>query len=166
LVVIAIIGILASIVMVSLTTAKAKGRDAKRVSDLRSIQLALELYYNDNAKFPLNIYAASNSLSPNYLAVVPTDPLNSGACSSTASGTSGAGCYSYSASNGTNNQNCGINTPPVHYHLGITLEDSSNIALTQDVDEPTNTFNGATITNCLNSNPDFSGADPVYDLTN
>ena len=48
LVVIAIIGILASIVMVGLGGAKQKSRDSKRVADIKNIQLALSLYYNDN----------------------------------------------------------------------------------------------------------------------
>jgi prepilin-type N-terminal cleavage/methylation domain-containing protein len=46
LVVIAIIGILSSVVLASLNSARAKGRDARRMSDLHNIQLALELYYD------------------------------------------------------------------------------------------------------------------------
>lgn len=46
LVVIAIIGLLSSIVFASLNSARAKGRDTKRMSDLHNIRLALELYYN------------------------------------------------------------------------------------------------------------------------
>ena len=40
LVVISIIGILATIVLASLSTSRAKGRDARRVADMKSIQLA------------------------------------------------------------------------------------------------------------------------------
>ena len=47
LVVIAIIGMLSSVVLASLNSARAKGRDAKRLADLRAIATALELYYND-----------------------------------------------------------------------------------------------------------------------
>ena len=44
LVVIAIIGILASVVLASLNSARKKSRDARRVADIKQIQLALELY--------------------------------------------------------------------------------------------------------------------------
>ncbi len=46
LVVIAIIGILASIVLVSINSTRIKARDARRMSDLRNVQLALEMYYD------------------------------------------------------------------------------------------------------------------------
>lgn len=46
LVVIAIIGVLASVVLASVNTARAKARDARRKSDLRTIRLALEFYYD------------------------------------------------------------------------------------------------------------------------
>ncbi|OGE96372.1 MAG: hypothetical protein A3A83_01355, partial [Candidatus Doudnabacteria bacterium RIFCSPLOWO2_01_FULL_48_57] len=52
LVVIAIIGILAAVVLVSLNSARAKSRDAKRLSDVRQIQTALELFFNDNNRYP------------------------------------------------------------------------------------------------------------------
>jgi prepilin-type N-terminal cleavage/methylation domain-containing protein len=51
LVVIAVIGFLASIVLVSLSPARAKARDARRVSDLHNIQLALEMYYDSNGTY-------------------------------------------------------------------------------------------------------------------
>jgi type II secretion system protein G len=52
LVVIAIIGVLATIVLVSLNTARSKARDTRRVSDMRQIALALEMYYDDNNAYP------------------------------------------------------------------------------------------------------------------
>jgi len=45
LVVIAIIGILSSIVLSSINLARAKGRDARRRTDLRQLEIALELNY-------------------------------------------------------------------------------------------------------------------------
>jgi prepilin-type N-terminal cleavage/methylation domain-containing protein len=46
LVVVSIIGLLATIVMVSLNSARVKARDVKRKADLGAIQIALELYYD------------------------------------------------------------------------------------------------------------------------
>lgn len=48
LVVIAIIGILATLLLLQLNQARAKGRDAKRVSDVGQLRTAVELFYNDN----------------------------------------------------------------------------------------------------------------------
>lgn len=52
LVVVAIIGILSSVVLASLNTARAKARDAKRLSDMRQMQIALELYYDSFGRYP------------------------------------------------------------------------------------------------------------------
>lgn len=52
LVVIAIIGILAAVVLVSLNSARSKSRDARRLADIRQIQTAMELFYNDNSGYP------------------------------------------------------------------------------------------------------------------
>lgn len=52
LVVIAIIGLLASVVMVSLDSARGKGRDARRISDLRQMQIAVEMHYNNYGEYP------------------------------------------------------------------------------------------------------------------
>lgn len=52
LVVIAIIGLLANMVVVSLNNARKKSRDAKRVSDIKQIQTALELYFDENDGYP------------------------------------------------------------------------------------------------------------------
>ena len=51
-VVVAIIGILSSIIVLSLTGAKGKARDARRVSDLGQLQLALELYFDRCNMYP------------------------------------------------------------------------------------------------------------------
>ena len=52
LVVIAIIGILSTIVLVSVNDARIKARDARRVSELRSIATALEVYYDKYGEYP------------------------------------------------------------------------------------------------------------------
>jgi len=52
LIVVAIIAILASVVLVGLGPTQQQGRDARRLSDLREAQTALELYYNKNGVYP------------------------------------------------------------------------------------------------------------------
>jgi len=52
LVVIAIIGILSSVVLASLNTARQKSRDVARISDMRQIQLAFELYFDSCGQYP------------------------------------------------------------------------------------------------------------------
>ena len=47
LVVIAIIGLLSTLAVVALNSARAKARDAKRVADIKQVQTALELFFND-----------------------------------------------------------------------------------------------------------------------
>jgi type II secretion system protein G len=95
LVVIAIIGILASIVLVGLSSARAKARDAKRISDLKEVEKALALYYADKGYYPSNTVNASpyctsaptassgtrsgwddlqDALVPQYMNTLPDDP--------------------------------------------------------------------------------------------
>ena len=93
LVVIAIIGLLSTLAVVALSSAREKARDSKRLSDLKQVQTALELYYTDNNAYPagtsallgstnykcLNAsgFAAQGCSSP-YMGLVPLDPRNTG----------------------------------------------------------------------------------------
>lgn len=52
LVVIAIIGLLSTLAVVALGSARQKANDSKRLSDIKQIQTALELYYTDNNAYP------------------------------------------------------------------------------------------------------------------
>jgi len=52
LVVVAIIGILAGLVTINLTSTRAKARDKKRIADVESIAQALTLYYSANRQYP------------------------------------------------------------------------------------------------------------------
>jgi len=53
LVVVAIIGILATVVLASLGSAREKAREARKLTDLNQIRNAFELYYLDNGSYPL-----------------------------------------------------------------------------------------------------------------
>ncbi len=113
LVVIAIIAILSSIVIAGLSGAKSSGRDAKRISDIKNIQLALSLYYNDNLKYPTTLSALTTG---GYLSTLPKDPSNS------------SQDYFYRAFRAKNpsnpgDQNCSnVSYLPIKYHLLAGLE--------------------------------------------
>ena len=76
LVVIAIVGVLSSVVLVSLNTARDKSRYSHATSQLVEIEKALELYYSNNGQYPADVGpgAAPPGLIPTYLAVWPDPP--------------------------------------------------------------------------------------------
>jgi len=113
LVVIAIIGILASVVLASLNTARRKSRDARRVADIKQIQLALELYFDAAVGGSVNYPATLSALAPTYLPNVPDEPLGTP--------------YNFTS--------C-----VTAYHLAAALEESTNPALNSDRDAPINTI--------------------------
>ncbi len=110
LVVIAIIGILSSVVLASLNSARQKGRDARRIADIKQLQLALELYYDANGEYPATV-ATSTLVQNGYIAAIPSDPQTGDA-------------YEYA----------GLNTGCTSYHLAATLEQTSHTALAGDND--------------------------------
>jgi prepilin-type N-terminal cleavage/methylation domain-containing protein len=52
LVVIAIIGLLSTIAVIAMSTARSKARDTTRVADARQMSTALEQYFSDNSSYP------------------------------------------------------------------------------------------------------------------
>ena len=140
LVVIAIIGILSSIVLASLNSARQKGRDARRISDIQQLQLALELYYDANSQYPTAIDTA-HLVTPGYISTIPTDP--------------NTGSYRYAGLGGTT---C------TSYHIGATLESTTNNALNGDADAAAGTACAATTQTPAASAADFVGTDPIYDV--
>lgn len=76
LVVITIIGVLATLVLLQLGTARAKARDAKRIADVSQLRTAVELFFDDNGgDYPNGLSYASLQdyfSSP----ALPDDPLN------------------------------------------------------------------------------------------
>ena len=147
LVVIAIIGILASIVLASLNTARVKSRDARRIADIKELQLALALYYDSHSSsYPSTL---APLVAAGDIPVVPVDPSTSAGYAYAGLG-SGVTCSSY--------------------HIGAVMEDSTNQALKEDADAVAGT-------SCTGSIADFNGqatgcvgttaaaTDSCYDLT-
>lgn len=149
LVVIAIIGVLASIVLASLNSARRKSRDARRITDLKQIQLALELYFDaQGSTYPAAsgtctaVATAADAehnglqalVNKGYIPQISRDPGNA------------ATCYRYGAPTAG---------PQTTYHLGATLEETTNPALAGDKDQAA-AASGWT--------SDFTGTDPIYDV--
>ncbi len=148
LVVIAIIGLLSSIVLASLNSARKKARDARRVADLKQLQIALEMYFDTNKLYPTGASATALDLlkTGGYISVVPVDPLG--------------GTYAYAG--------LGSGTSCTSYHLGSSLEDTNSPLLGNDADAASGTactgstdFSGVDTAKCAAA--DLGGAD-CYDL--
>lgn len=97
-VVITIIGILASIVLVSLDSARVKARDVRRLADLRQVALGLEFYIDEYRHYPPITGATTpaarwqklkdclegkaactdNTGAQQFMAIAPQDPLATG----------------------------------------------------------------------------------------
>ncbi len=108
LIVVSIIGLLTSATLLGLGSFRATGRDTRRMSDLRQIQNALELYYAKNSIYPnalSDITTASIGISS-----LPKDPNTNLD-------------YEYSKTNCQSG---------VSYVLGTVFEDANNRALKDD----------------------------------
>ncbi|HSD98899.1 MAG TPA: type II secretion system protein [Patescibacteria group bacterium] len=93
LIVIAIIGILSTLLMTNFIGVRQRARDAQRKSDVRQMQSALELYRSDTGSYPvsdsnnrLNATACTTSSGftstdggTTYMQKVPCDPLGTSA---------------------------------------------------------------------------------------
>lgn len=105
LVVVVIIGILASIVVVSFNSTLRKSRDAKRLADMQEITKALDTYFIENNQYPGTTASYGESETPcggwdtstvdndgdgkpfieplldgHYLKTTPQDPIGTGTC--------------------------------------------------------------------------------------
>jgi prepilin-type N-terminal cleavage/methylation domain-containing protein len=118
LVVIAIIGLLSTLAVVALNNARMKARDARRVSDVKQIQTALELFYNDANSYPTTVSGGGSIINNTvtYMSIVPKNPgpkdYNVGICPDADVS------YPYSITNGGTWPN--ITTYQITYCLGGT----------------------------------------------
>ncbi len=109
LVVIAIIGILAAVVLVSLSSARAKSRDAKRLGDVRQVMTALELFFNDCQRYPATLVTTDNGAGScpagvtlgSFLQTIPAAPTPPDNPSGGSTCTAGTNAYVYTI-NATN----------------------------------------------------------------
>lgn len=130
LIVIAIIGVLATLLMVNFVGVRQRARDAQRKSDLRQLQSALEIYRSDNGSYPNGVSSVSQlftcvpgsgskctntsgcfgngspTCSTVYMQTIPSDPNGSSYYN--------GGNYVYESSDGST------------YTLGACLENSAD----------------------------------------
>ncbi len=144
LMVIAIIGMLASIIVGSLNYARVRARDIKRITEVQNVQTALQLYFESNGKYPpLELFAASKSLiSP---VVYMTEPKESGGVAQTY-----YKAYKKNGSVSSSDECTNTSDTCVYYHLGVDLElDASfNQVLNGDADKVGSYINGSDVVGC------------------
>ncbi len=102
-VVIALIAILSSVLLVSLSSSRAKGRDAKRIADIDALKTALALYADSHSSRYPDTLAVLADPTVRLLPAPPVAPNN-------------GEFYSYVRSN-----------DGLSYHLGATLEASDPV---------------------------------------
>lgn len=79
-VVIAIIAILSAVIITNITSSRSKARDAKRISDIANIQLALEQFFDRCRQYPSTYSLGSDNGCPtgitlnSFISVLPTAP--------------------------------------------------------------------------------------------
>jgi len=116
LVVIAIIGILAGMVLVSMSGARGKARDARRLSDMRQLISAEEMYYGNNDQYMPQASATAPLSIGTYLTTVPKDPGSGGAA------------YTTFANSGAVTQNGTAFQPNQWFCFYATLENANTTA--------------------------------------
>jgi len=144
--VVAIISLLASIVLSSLSTARQRGSDTAKIQAVHELRSALQLYFTDNGSYP----GGDQESLAGLLSAGPKKYIGSIDPRIKYTGTyiDGNTCPSNCAS----------------YHLGIPLAGLDNKALTTDKDIDTSIFRG-TVDDCTTFGGFSSTPDKCYDIT-
>ncbi|MEA2113265.1 MAG: prepilin-type N-terminal cleavage/methylation domain-containing protein [Patescibacteria group bacterium] len=131
LVVVTIIGLLSTMVLTSLNTARIKARDVRRLSDIRQVALGLEMYYDDNVDTGYPGTSGSNQWGvmkttiedSGYITSIPSDP-------------------------GVNDYEYWVAPDNRGYVLNATIEKAENPALDND-------FDGTDVFGCDCTDPEY-----------
>ena len=138
LVVIAIIAVLAAVVLVALGNARTRARDARRVSDLNNVALALEVYLDTTnvATYPTaGVAVPSNAQWGTMIASLRGANVIQGAIQDPITN-AGAGEWEYKAMTNINNANGTGAAPDTSYIIGADLETVSTASCASDYDGP------------------------------
>jgi len=99
LIVIAIIGLLASFALYGISASREKGRDNARIADLERIHLSLMRYYEACREYPATLDVSAGSGCPSgttfgsFIPTIPTDPLGASYSYSTSGAGNGYDAY-------------------------------------------------------------------------
>ena len=161
LVVIAIIGILSSAVIASVTTARAKARDANRLSQIKQIQQALTLYHSDHQTYPSSTpsgftgedaaiqFLSSAADNNSYLDRTPVPPPG------------GTVTFVYRGILADGTECTAVGDTCTSYALGIGLERDATPALSADADQSRAGYFEGVSADCISA----SATDLCYDTT-
>ena len=128
-IVVAIISVLAVILLPRLARVRQPANDARRISDLRTIQGYLELYYQKNRAYPLSSlfpvvgYGSIENTTDCGSATVCNKLISDGVASAIPSDPTSGSVYNY-----------GTDSNGQSYTIGATLQESGSRALSDDVD--------------------------------
>ncbi len=165
LVVIAIIGILSSVVLASLSTARAKSRDARRISDIGQLQLSLEMYFDTQATYPTS---TAGTFSATVNIVDSTKPINylvvAGFLPKLPAEPNTTGKYWYGALASNTATDFTTATPVTSYVLAALLERTDNTALTSDADKDVGTIFHGGNADCAATANGAAGTEKCYDI--
>jgi prepilin-type N-terminal cleavage/methylation domain-containing protein len=155
LVVISIIGLLSTIAVVSLGSARGKSRDAKRIADMKQVSTALEQYYADQGNYPASATSGAAASGQVIGTSATTDTLTNSAAGF-GTGTSGTVYMGrIPLCPGTLGTTCtatAAGTPPATYiqnycYYTTTTSAATDYTLTVKL-EATNPAAGINATNC------------------
>jgi prepilin-type N-terminal cleavage/methylation domain-containing protein len=123
LVVVAIVGLLGSLVAATVANTRARARDAKRLTEIRSVKAGMDLYFTGGGYPPTSLFVAGTQIdcSGTPVLTVPADPqvpvLN----------------YIYTQTGAATYSGCGRNDLSLGYTLQFTLE-KDGVTYTMDED--------------------------------
>jgi len=150
LVVVSIVGLLSSVFLVGLGGFRSRGRDARRIADLRQVQNALEIYYTRCGRYPGGAAPGSGACpttAPGTWAALQTVLTTGLGISQIPNDPTPGDAYGYAISSDGQN-----------YILGATLENPGDASLVEDSDSDLVGFTATTgFTTCAES-----ASAPVY----
>ncbi len=115
LIVISIIGILTAIGVVSFSNVARKGRDARRMSDMKAAQNAFEQYFSAHSEYGVGCDAMDDSLPSGWSGMIDPKTGSNYPCTSTVTGYCACADMEDETKSTHSDSACGTGTPKTHY---------------------------------------------------